>query len=173
MRKLVCAGLTSVTFFGLAVLYAQDGPPKVEPTKEHEWLKQFVGDWEGDFGDAKSTARMLGGLWVVTDVKANFGNTTMAAVMTLGYDPQKKKYVGSWVDSMQTHLWTYEGTVDATGKILTLNTEGPDPSAGGKMTKARDVFEFKNKDQFSLTSQMQGADGGWQQLMTINYKRKK
>ncbi len=152
---------------------AQDAPPKTEPTKEHEWLKQFVGEWQGDFGDAVSTSRMLGGLWMVSDVKAQFGDISMAAVMTLGYEPAKKKYVGTWVDSMTAYLWKYEGTVDAAGKVLTLETEGPNPALGGKMVKMRDAIEIKSKDQFSLTSSMLGDDGKWQEFMTINYKRKK
>jgi hypothetical protein len=51
----------------------------------------------------------------------------MTAVWTVGYDPQKKKYVGTWVDSVTPYLWTYEGSLDASGRILTLETEGRIP----------------------------------------------
>jgi hypothetical protein len=38
--------------------------------------------------------------------------TTM---MTLGYDPPKRRFVGTFNDSMMTHLWVYDGALDAAG----------------------------------------------------------
>ena len=34
-------------------------------------------------------------------------------IMTLGYDPQKKRFVGTLIGSMMTHLWVYDGALDA------------------------------------------------------------
>jgi hypothetical protein len=48
--------------------------------------------------------------------------TTM---MTLGYDPHRKRYVGTWIGSMMTHLWVYGCELDASERVLTLNAEGP------------------------------------------------
>ena len=45
--------------------------------------------------------------------------------MTLGFDPQKGGYVGTWIGSMTSFLWIYRGTLDRVEKILTLDTEGP------------------------------------------------
>ena len=42
------------------------------------------------------------------------------------YDKGKKKYVGSWTDSMSTGLSTSEGTYDATSKTMTGWMVGPD-----------------------------------------------
>jgi hypothetical protein len=92
--------------------------------------------------------------------------------MALGYDPLAEKYVGSWVCSVDNHFWRYEGTLDAAGKVLTLNTEGPDISAPGKLAKMKDVIEIKDKDHRTLTSFMQGADGKWTQFMTMHVRRK-
>jgi len=41
-------------------------------------------------------------------------------MMTLGYDPQKKRYLGTWIGSMMSHLWVYEVELDASGSVLTL-----------------------------------------------------
>jgi hypothetical protein len=188
MKKLTVVFLTTVIAALLAasaVFVAQEVPQFAPPQKEHEWLKQFVGEWESE-GEAimepgqpplkskgSSSARMLGGYWMVADVKGSFAEMSFSAVLTLGYDPQQKKYVGTWVDSMINHLWKYEGSVDEAGKILTLLAEGPNPSLGGKMSKFKDVFEFKSKDHKVLTSSMQGEDGQWASFLTINYRRKK
>ena len=53
-------------------------------------------------------------------------------LMTLGYDPAKKRFVGTWVGSMMAHLWVYEGSMDAEEKVLTLSAEGPSCMEEGK-----------------------------------------
>jgi hypothetical protein len=44
----------------------------------------------------------------------------MTSIMTLGYDPQKQRFVGTFIASIMTHMWKCEGTLDASGKALTL-----------------------------------------------------
>lgn len=156
-----------------------------EPHQEHHWLQRLVGEWtyESECPDPSGTSmkfqgtetfRSIGGLWFVGEGRGNMpggGEATM--VITLGYDPARKKYVGTWFGSMMTHLWVYEGTLDAAGKTLTLETEGPNCMAEGKTAKFQDIIEFQSDDQRTLTSRMQGEDGKWQQLMQATYRRKK
>ena len=73
---------------------------------------------------------------------------------------------------MDGHLWNYAGTLDASGKVLTLDTEGPSMADPGKMAKMKDVIEIKSKDHRVLRSYMQGDDGKWVQFMTMNARRK-
>ena len=40
---------------------------------------------------------MLGGFWMVADVQSEAMGTTSNALLTVGYDTQSKKYVGTWV----------------------------------------------------------------------------
>jgi hypothetical protein len=120
-----------------------------------------------------ATARMLGGFWVVGEGKTEMMGFSFSNILTLGYDPEKKKYVGTWVDSMTSYMWKYEGTLDDTGKVLTLNTEGPCPMAPGKISKFKEVIEFKNKDHYTFASSIQGDDGKWTTFVTIDSKRKK
>ena len=183
MRALSIAGFLTALF---AVSAMAQEPPKVPaPQKEHEWLQQFVGDWESEMevnpgpGLEKSTckgtshSKALGGFWVVTEVKSEMFGTPFTALQTVGYDPKAKKYVGTWVDSMMNHQWKYEGSVDPTGKILTLEADGPDMTDDTKTAKYRDIYEFKSKDHVAMTSTVQGPDGKWVTFMTGNSKRKK
>jgi hypothetical protein len=159
---------------------------KAEPQKEHQWLQKLVGDWqfEGETqsepGKApekftgKESVRTLEGLWFVAEGRGEMpGGGEMTSIMTLGYDPHRKRYVGTWIASMMTHMWVYDGEVDAAGKVLTLNTEGPSMSEEGKMAKYREVIEFKNDNHRVFTSQVQAEDGSWNEMMTANYRRKK
>ena len=75
--------------------------------------------------------------------------------------------MGTWIGSIITHLWVYEGQLDAAGKVLILNLEGPDMVAEGKMVKSRDVIEWKSENHRVLTSRMLARTGSgaksWQQ----------
>jgi hypothetical protein len=165
----------------------QDTPmtmPKVELRKEHEWLQILVGEWTMDDSAAMSSGqpgcvwtesvRSLHGVWILGEGRGEMpGGGAATTMLTLGYDPQKERFVGTWLGSMMTHLWIYEGTLDEAGKVLTLNSEGPDMTTPGKMSKYRDVIELKSNDHRVLTSQMLGEDGEWREFMTAHYRRTK
>jgi hypothetical protein len=157
-----------------------------EPQKEHEWLQKLVGEWTYEFEAAceagkpaekatgSESVRSLGRLWVLCEGRGEMPGGGMATMlMTLGYDPQKKQFVGTWIGSMMTHLWVYDGALDAAEKVLTLNAEGPDFSVEGKMARYRDVIELKSDDHRVLTSHVLGEDGTWSQFMTGHFYRKK
>jgi len=157
------------------------------PQKEHEWLNKLVGEWtyetEATMGPGQpllkfkgtETVRSLGGLWVIGEGQGEMpGGGIGRMIITIGYDPEKGHYVGSWVGSMMTLLWVYQGAVDPDGKTLRLNTEGPNFADGGKTTaKFQEVIQFHSDDYRTFTSRMQAADGSWQEFMTAHYRRKK
>ncbi len=185
MKKIVITGFVVALFFGVAVCKAQEAPEFPTPVKEHEWLQQLVGEWDAEAKmfmepgqpplESKGTEsiRAIGGFWVQGEYKSDFEGRPFTGLMTLGYNGQKKHYVGTWVDSMTDYLWSYKGTLDKSGQVLTLEATGPNPSAGGQMTQFKDVIEVKSKDHKVLTSSMQLEDGKWLTIMTINYRRKK
>jgi Protein of unknown function (DUF1579) len=159
---------------------------KAEPQKEHRWLEKLVGKWtseaEATMEPGKppekftgtETVRSLGGLWFLAEGRGEMpGGEKGTTVMTLGYDPQKKRYVGTFVASMMTHMWLYEGKVDEAGRTLTLDTEGPSMAGDGTMSKYQDSMKFESDDHRVLTSQMLGPDGKWQKIMSIHYRRAK
>jgi hypothetical protein len=157
-----------------------------EPQKEHQWLQKLVGEWtseaEGTMGPDKppekfkgtESVRSIGGLWAMCEGRGEMpGGGAATTIMTLGYDPVRKRYVGTFLGSMMTHLWVYDGELDPTGKVLTLDTEGPNFAAEGKMAKYKDRIEFKSDDHRVLTSHMLGDDGKWHGFMTAHYRRRK
>ena len=159
---------------------------KSEPQKEHQWLQKLTGEWtyehDCSMGPGKPrekfkgslSARSLGGIWVMCEGRGEMpGGGAATMVITLGYDPQRKRYVGTFIASMMTHLWLYDGALDSAEKVLTLDTEGPDFSVDGKMAKYQDVIEFKSDDHWVLTSRVLGHDGEWHEFMTAHHRRKK
>ncbi len=117
------------------------------------------------------TVRSFGGLWTIGEGKGDAPDGTCDSIMTLGYDPQTKRFVGTFVASATTHLWLYNGTLDGTGSKLVLDSEGPSFSGDGTMARYQDIIEFLSDDHRTLSSQVLGADGEWQPFMKAHYRR--
>lgn len=156
-----------------------------EPTQQHQWLSQLLGQWTIESecvmgpdqppvrGRGSETVRSLGGMWIVAEGQMEMPEAGVGlTMMTIGYDPARNRYPGTWVGSMMTTMWVYDGELDASGKVLTLHTEGPDFSTG-KTTKFRDVIEIVSADHRILRSHMLQADGQWLSFMKADYRRVK
>lgn len=156
-----------------------------EPQKQHQWLDQLIGEWTSDVEcsmgpdqppsktHGTEVIQSLGGLWIIAEgvsemPDGNAGKT----IMTLGFDPQRDRFVGTFIGTMMTHLWVYNGSLDVTEKVLTLDTEGPNFNES-RMTKYKDIIEFVSDDHRIMTSQILGEDGNWLQFMTAHYRRQR
>src|SRR5690242_17643184 len=115
-----------------------------EPQSEHRWLEKLVGNWTYENeavmapGEAptKSTGTevvwSLGGLWTIGEGQGAVpGGGIHKSIMTLGYDPAKKRFVGTFIGSMMTHLWLYDGALDSARRLLTLDSDGPNFTGDG------------------------------------------
>lgn len=154
-----------------------------EAQKEHAWLRQLLGRWtfEGEcvMGPDQppqamtgtEEVRALGDLWVISESTAPMPDGgTANNVMTLGFDPQKGKFVGSFISSAMTIFWIYEGTLDPGGTVLTLEADGPDFSGEGTITY-QDIIELTPDGARRFSSRVPGPDGGWITFMTARYTR--
>jgi len=117
--------------------------------------------------------RPVGGLWIVAEGRATVGGQPLQTQMSLGFDPETKAFVGTWIDSSQTHLWTYKGALDDGKKTLALDTEGPSFDDPSKTSRYRDAIELKDEDHKVLTSSVQMPDGTWMTFMRAEYVRTK
>lgn len=156
-----------------------------EPQFEHQWLQKLVGEWtctsECGAGpdqppiktEGTETVRTLGGIWTVGEGIAGNAETELhSSIMTLGYDPKIQRFVGSFVADMMTHLWPYNGVLDADRKVLTLDSEGPSFFDDGTMAKYQDIIEFIDDNHRTLSSRVLMPDGTWKHFMMAHYYRK-
>ena len=154
------------------------------PGPEHHWLQRLVGEWTLEIEMAAAPGqpagthtgtehvRSLGGLWVLCEGRGmSPEGQDVNSVMTLGYDPARGRFVGTFVGSTMTHLWVYEGTLDLSADTLTLDTEGPSFETEGARAPYRDAIRFESDDHRVLTSHYRGADGAWHGFMTAHYRR--
>ena len=175
------AGMAATLLCAAAALAAQDAPKKDVAERQHQWLQQFVGDWAleaecsmpgkpAEKSKGTESVRALGDLWIVSETEGTFMGEPVRGMMTLGFDPERDKIIGTSVCNSSAHLWELEGTLDPTNKILTLECEGPHPMTGEK-TRFKDVLEVKGPDENVLTSSMRGKDGSWVEVMTMTFRR--
>jgi len=156
------------------------------PQKEHRWLQKMVGEWtaegEGSMGTDQppmtwkgtESVRAIGEFWIVAEAQGEMpGGSPATNIVTLGYNPQKERFVGTFFSSMMPRLWLYEGALDAAERVLTLDTEGPSMTVEGETARYQDVMEIFSDDHRVLTSLILGTDGQWQQIMTTHYRRTK
>jgi hypothetical protein len=156
-----------------------------EPQAEHRWLQKLVGEWtisgecDGPPGEPKSKMQgtevvtTLGGLWTTshgTMISPDGNHHT--SLMTLGYDPNEKAFVGTFIASMMTHLWPYRGQLDEASQTLTLDSRGPNSMTGGQMAKYQDIIAFLSDDHRVLRSQYLDDTGQWIEFMKADYRRK-
>jgi hypothetical protein len=80
--------------------------------------------------------------------------------------------VGTWIGSMMTHLWVYDGALDGAERVLALESDGPSMAGDGSMARYRDAIEVGSDDHRILTSSVRGDDGTWRPFMTAHYRRK-
>ena len=128
---------------------AQEPPPAQKPLPEHAILAQEAGTWDATIktfaggpgsepavSQGKETNEVLaGGLWVLSRFEGSFGGVPFEGRGQYGYDPVKKKYVGTWIDSMSTILSVLEGEYDAKSKTMTYIGDGYDPALKAKFTQ--------------------------------------
>jgi Protein of unknown function (DUF1579) len=156
---------------------------KAEPRDEHRWLERLVGEWTSEAEAAEPgkppqtfrgtlSARMLGGIWLLAEGRSEEPDGGMGTmVFTLGYDPARERFVGTFVGSPMPYLWIYDGALDAGGTALALESEGPSFAGDGTMTTYRDTFEWVDADHWVLRSSYPGEGGAWSEFMVMHYRR--
>jgi hypothetical protein len=160
-------------------------PAFPKPGPEHAWLQQSVGKWASlteSFeapgkppirSQGSETVEAIGGFWTLTRVTGKLMNQPFTGTMTLGYDTANQKYIATWVDSMTGKMWNYDGSVDPSGKVLTLTSEGECPMSPGKVMQFRETLEMLDRNHKRYTSAMKGDNGEWITTMSSTATRKR
>jgi len=154
---------------------------KLESNEARRILERMIGTWtfvvESDSADPQrhvgtEVVRSLDGVWIIGEARgAEPGGKEEASVLILGYDPERERFVGTFVGNGMTYLWTYEGEADDAGDRLVLHAEGPSFVVEGETAKYMDTMTFEGPDVRTLTSRYLGDDGDWHAFMKMTYRR--
>jgi hypothetical protein len=115
---------------------------------------------------------VLGGRFVEQQVEGTAMGQPFHGIGYTGYDNYKKKYVGSWVDSMGTMIMTSTGTADASGKKFTFWST-IDDVVMKKPLKVKGVLTIVDDDHHAYEMWAPGPDGKMFKSLEIAYTRKK
>jgi hypothetical protein len=147
--------------FGVGHLIQQPGP-------EHQRLAKFVGTWQAEvnyyYGQKDPVMKTAGtevcalaseGRWLSTRFdetpdKAGKGEEYQGLGI-LGWDPNKKRYVSTWTDSVVPEMLNLEGDSSADGNTFTLTGQMVNPLQPGQPAKLQFVMEFSEKGTRTLT----------------------
>jgi hypothetical protein len=158
--------------------------PMPKPGPEHAMLAKDVGTWDAKVeswmepgkpptvsAGTEVTTMGPGGLWTITTFKSTMMGQPFEGHGTNGYDPAKKVFVGTWIDSMSTYPMIGESTWNEATKSAVGWMEGPGPD--GKPMKMKTVVKNEGDDKRVFEMSMPGPDGKDMTTMRITYTRKK
>ncbi len=181
-RSLVCVSIVA----SIVSTSAMAQPPS-RATAEHKILASDLGTWdatvksytggpEAEPSVSKGTevnTVMAGGMWLLSKFEGEFGGMKFEGRGQFGYDPIKKKYVGTWIDSMSPNLSVLEGDYDAKTKTMTYVGDGIDPDSKTKYTqKMVTTTKDDGTRVFTLYMKFDGAKDDTK-FMEITYQKRK
>jgi hypothetical protein len=164
-----------VTVANLPTLSVCQTPPA--PSPEIELLKKDVGEWTVEIkawsaADAepmvtkgKETTRMFGGYWTVTNFEGNMMGMDFEGHGTYGFDAKKKKYIGTWIDSLGPYMMQTEGDFDKETQTLTMVGDSPGPDGTTMFTYT--ISTCYKDDGRVMTMHMQPKGSGDDQKMKL------
>ena len=179
IRNRLLAGAFALTLSGLAVAattqpwtWFQDMP---QPAREHAVLMKTVGEWQGTltmYGmgpepmemQCTESIRAVGQFWTTSVFKGDFMGMPFEGASTTGYDPAKKKFVGTWIDSSTPSMTMMEGVWDADKNAMVMEYEGPDAMTG-EIVPMR--LEATHEGNSSTTVFYKTVDGKTERTMVI------
>lgn len=149
-----------------------------QPTEQHQLIQKGVGDWEGTVtmfhpgmptepAPATEKVTALGGFWTTSHFKSEFMGMPYSGHGQFGYDPAKKKYVSTWIDSMSSFLSVTEGEYDEKTNSMTMHWVAPGMT--GEMEKHRSVNVI-GENSYVMTFFL--GEGEGVKSMEIKMKRK-
>jgi len=115
---------------------------------------------------------VLGGRFVEQRVEGTAMGQPFSGIGYTGYDNYKKKYVGSWMDSMGTMIMNSTGTADASGKTFT-SWSTIDDVMTKKVVKVKSALTIVDNDHQTFEMWSPGPDGKMFKTLEIHYTRKK
>lgn len=175
--------LLGAVALAVAVHGAQDADPQrpelPRPGAQHELLARKAGTWDTTMvlaampGEhrARYEARMdHGGLWLVGDYRGEFMGAPFSGHEVMGYSATRGRFSVTWVDSWTDHPMLLEGDWNEETSTLSLFTEGRTLGARHAVRERHDT-RFVDDDTFIFTMHHENAEGGFDAVMTVTYRR--
>ena len=113
------------------------------PGEPHKLLARLEGRWstkgtawmEPDKPPMENTGTceqkmILGGRYLQQEYASQMMGTRYTGINLIGFDNHTRKYMSTWIDSMSTAIYCFEGAASADGRTITQECRYDDPVRG-------------------------------------------
>jgi hypothetical protein len=153
-----------------------------KPGAAHEMLARMAGQWhtrtktwmEPGKAPVESEGRseqkmILGGRYLQQEFNGDMMGIPFAGLGVTGYDNHSKKYVSTWIDSMSTGIFYFEGSADADGRTITQHCRFDDAVRGP--LKWRSVTRIVDDNTHRFEMYLTDKSDKEEKMMEIIYTR--
>lgn len=149
-------------------------------TEHHKRILAGVGEWEGTVTmimpgaepmtmSARETVEAVGEYWTTSTFTADMPGMAFTGKSVLGYDSDKKQYVGTWLDSTVTYLTVMHGEFDAQKNAIVMRWKAPNWMSDGSLADFRSETVHRAD---AAVSTFYVGEGEGTKHMEIRMKRK-
>jgi hypothetical protein len=154
------------------------------PGAPHKRLAKLVGTWttktrawmEPDKPPMDSTGAceqkmLFDGRYLQQEYTGDVMGSPFTGINLIGYDNYTKKYVSTWIDSMSTGIYYFEGTASKDGKTITQKSSYDDPVKGPSIWRSVTKIVDDNTLEYEMYLTSKGDNEEKMMEMTVTRKR--
>jgi hypothetical protein len=153
------------------------------PGDPHKFLAGLVGNWTTkttawmepgkppveSFGTCKQKM-LLGGRYLQQEYAGEMMGSLFRGINLIGYDNFTKKYVSTWIDSMSTGIYLFEGAGSDDGKTITQIANYVDPVRGPVTWRSVTKLVNENTVEYKMFITPKGGKEEKMMVMTLSRK---
>jgi hypothetical protein len=113
---------------------------------------------------------VLGGRFLQQDYSGDMMGTPFSGIGYCGYDNHTEKYISTWMDSMGTSIYYFEGTASADGRTINQTCDYDDPVRGPVRWRSVTSLVDDNSYRFEMYSTDEG--GKEERMAEMTYTRR-
>ena len=153
------------------------------PSVAHALLAKMEGSWSvksicwmnpGSPVESSGTSEqkmVLDGRFLQQEFSGDMAGSPFSGIGYVGYDNHTGKYVSTWMDSMGTGIYYFEGTAGGDGRTITQTCNYDDPVQGP--VKWRSVTKLVDDDTLEFEMFTTNASGKEEKMAEMTYTRSK
>jgi len=153
------------------------------PGEPHKLLAKLEGNWETKsrgWADPDSPPResmgsceqkmVLGGHYLRQEYSGDMMGMPYKGISFMGYNNHTKMFESTWIDSMSTAIYKFEGTANRAGNIITQECRYDDPVRGPAVWRTVTKVKDDNTLEFEMFITPRGKKE--EKMMEVTYTRK-
>jgi len=111
---------------------------------------------------------ILGGRYLQQEYSGEMMGESFSGINLIGFDNQSQKFVSTWIDTMSTGIYYFEGKASADGKTITQESHYDDPDKGPVVWRSVTRFVDKNTLEYVMYLIPEGGKKEKMSEMTVS-----